>query len=115
MGSFTQPSSMYNVGDIVTLKSLNNLQKIKNTSKERKTAEGFYINSGLFINNGMIQYLNKKFKIREKIKNVHCSKGIGYKLENLKNEIYEDFYEKIDSWTWDETCFDTNKQLELEF
>lgn len=97
---------MYSVGDTITLKTLKKLELLKKTSE----TTGFYITSGLFINEGMFKFLGQKYKIIKVISNHFCAKGIGYKLDNdLMNNKY------VSSWTWDNLCFEENKQLELEF
>ena len=106
LGSFTQPSSMYNVGDIVTIKTVKELKKIG--SKFSHGDRGFYIKRGLFINNEMLCFCGNKYKIAEINKGLDfCNDKTGYCL-TLGNTIRY--------WVWDDTCFQTlPEQFELEF
>jgi hypothetical protein len=95
----------YKVGDTIKLKTLEKLLLEKqNHLKENIEEEGgFHLKSGLFINKDMFKFLGNSFSIKSKKNNYLCSNSIGYEL-------------KMDEfWTWDELCFEEEKQLKFNF
>jgi len=93
----------YKIGDTVRLKPLEKLLLEKQNECEGSIERGFHLKSGLLINKNMFKFLGNSFSIKSKTNNYLCSNSIGYEL-------------KMDEfWTWDELCFEEEKQLKFEF